>query len=112
MLCRTTRPASNRQGCNRGRLRVIRAQGWKWAAEQGEEAERAAKAASHSDKGEKAFMNRYAFGSVVLALSCLGASPVFAQDKPCFESRKGASELTPHKLQDGVPSVKCSPKTG
>jgi len=57
-------------------------------------------------------MNRYAFGSAVLALSCLAATPVFAEDKPCFESRKGASELTPHKIQDGLPSVKCSPKTG
>ena len=57
-------------------------------------------------------MNRYAFGSAVLALSCLAATPVFAEDKPCFESRKGASELTSHKIQDGLPSVKCSPKTG
>src|SRR3972149_10429502 len=57
-------------------------------------------------------MNRYAFGSVVLALSCLAVSPVFAEDNPCFESRKSASELTPHKIRDGLPSVKCSPKTG
>src|SRR4030067_717355 len=57
-------------------------------------------------------MNRYAFGSVVLALSCLAVSPALAQDQPCFESRKDASELTPHKIQDGLPSVKCSPKTG
>ena len=57
-------------------------------------------------------MHRYAFGSMVLALSCLAATPVFAEDKPCFESRKDASELTPHKIRDGLPSVKCSPKTG
>jgi len=57
-------------------------------------------------------MNRYAFGSLVLALSCLAAAPVLAEDKTCFENRKGASELTPHKLQNGLPSVKCSPKTG
>jgi hypothetical protein len=31
---------------------VIRTQGWKWAAEQGEEVERADKAASRSGKGE------------------------------------------------------------
>src|SRR4030067_3780676 len=57
-------------------------------------------------------MNRYAFVSVVLALSCLAVSPALAEDQPCFESRKDASELTPNKIQDGLPSVKCSPKTG
>ena len=57
-------------------------------------------------------MNRYALSGVVLALSCLAASSVFAEEEPCFESRKGASELTPHKIQEGLPSVKCSPKTG
>lgn len=57
-------------------------------------------------------MNKYAFNKLVLALFCLAASAVFAEDKPCFESRKGASELTPHKIQDGLPSVNCSPRTG
>lgn len=57
-------------------------------------------------------MNKYTFGSMVLALSCLAAAPVLAADKTCFESRKDASELTPHQLQDGRPSVKCSAKTG
>ena len=60
----------------------------------------------------KAPVNKYAFGRVVLALFCLAASLVFAEDKPCFESRKGASELTPQKIKDCVPNVKCSPKTG
>src|SRR3989337_1790001 len=50
---RLTEPASNRQGCSRGRFRVIRAQGWKWATEQGQAAALAAKAASRSDNGEK-----------------------------------------------------------
>lgn len=57
-------------------------------------------------------MNRYAFSGLVLALFCLAASPLFGEDKPCFESRKGASELTPHKMHNGVPSIKCSPKSG
>ena len=30
----------------------------------------------------------------------------------CFESRKGASESVPILLENGLPSIKCSPKTG
>src|SRR5665647_3709889 len=95
-----TEPASNRQGWNRGRVRAIRTQRWTRAAGQGAAAARAAKAAARSGKGEQAFMNKYAFGNAVLALSCLAASPVLAEDKPCFESRKDASELMAHKLPD------------
>ncbi len=57
-------------------------------------------------------MNNYSFGNMILVIACLAAVPVLAADKPCFESRKDASEVTPHKLKDGLPSVKCSPKTG
>ncbi|MBI4290364.1 MAG: hypothetical protein HY661_02650 [Betaproteobacteria bacterium] len=57
-------------------------------------------------------MNTHASSTLVLALFCLAAAPVFAEGKPCFESRKDASEVTPRKMQDGVPSEKCSPKTG
>ncbi|OGA47185.1 MAG: hypothetical protein A3G25_21055 [Betaproteobacteria bacterium RIFCSPLOWO2_12_FULL_63_13] len=57
-------------------------------------------------------MNRYALNALAVTLVCLAASAVSAEDKPCFESRKGASEVTPHKLPNGVPSVKCSPTTG
>jgi len=31
--------------------------------------------------------------------------------KPCFESRKGASEISPTEIKKGQPSIKCSPKT-
>ncbi len=30
----------------------------------------------------------------------------------CFESRKGASEITQRDIKPGWPNVKCSPKTG
>ena len=57
-------------------------------------------------------MNKYTFGSMILALFCLVAEPVLAADITCFESRKDASELTVHPLSNGLPSEKCSPKTG
>ncbi len=57
-------------------------------------------------------MNKCTFARVLLALCCLAVTPTFAADKSCFESRKDASELTPHPLPNGLPSVKCSPKTG
>lgn len=57
-------------------------------------------------------MRKYAFASTILAFLWIGFSFAFAEDVPCFESRKGASEVTPRLLKDGLPSVKCSPKTG
>lgn len=57
-------------------------------------------------------MNKTALTGVILALWTLALAPVWAADSSCFESRKSASELTPHKLPNGTPSVKCSPKTG
>jgi len=57
-------------------------------------------------------MNTGAFHKLALALLCLAASSVLAEDETCFESRKGASEVTPHNIHDGLPSEKCSPKTG
>src|ERR1035437_10261152 len=112
MMHRFTEPPSSRPGCNRGRVRVIRTQKWTWASEHGAPAVCPAKTVARSSKSESAFMNRYAFGSLVLALSCLAATPARAEDKTCFESRKDASELTPHKLPNGLASVKCSPRTG
>ena len=35
-----------------------------------------------------------------------------AKEVVCFESRKGASEVTQKEIQPGLPNVKCSPKTG
>jgi len=63
-------------------------------------------------EGRQALVKRYALTALAVALFWLAASSVFADDKPCFESRKDASELTPRKLGDGMPSAKCSPKTG
>lgn len=40
-----------------------------------------------------------------------GSSAEAAKEKPCFESRKDASEVTPHMTSSGQASVKCSPKT-
>ena len=39
-------------------------------------------------------------------------APAPAAETVCFESRKGASEVTKRDLQPGWPNVKCSPKTG
>ena len=44
------------------------------------------------------------------------AAPAAAASAPaevvCFESRKGATELTQRELRPGWPNVKCSPVTG
>jgi len=47
-------------------------------------------------------------------LACFwgGIAPVYAEDQTCFESRKGASEVTRRMLKEHLPNVKCSPKTG
>lgn len=53
------------------------------------------------------------------SLCCLGllwANTAVAEESAalglCFESRKGASESLPMLLENGLPSIKCSPKTG
>ena len=50
-----------------------------------------------------------ALGSV-LVTSALAQEP--AKEEVCFESRKGASEVTKREIKPGLPNVKCSPKTG
>ena len=77
-------------------------------------------------------MKRFAIPAVVLALCGAAILSVLAQDKPaggdaaaapaaaasapaeviCFESRKGATEITQHEIQPGLLNVKCSPTTG
>lgn len=39
-------------------------------------------------------------------------NPASAEDKVCFESRQGASEVTQRLLKEDLPNIKCSPKTG
>jgi hypothetical protein len=64
-------------------------------------------------------MNRLAFHTMILAFSCSMAAPATAQDtgkqeakeKVCFESRKGASEITQRELKPGLLNVRCSPTT-
>lgn len=72
-------------------------------------------------------MKKLAFHTMVLAF-CGGvmtsalaqeqkaaAQPAAAQvpqDTSCFESRKGASEVTKRDIKPGWPNVKCSPTTG
>lgn len=51
-------------------------------------------------------------GAVVLTLLLVAAAPVLAEDKVCFESRKGASEVTQRQIADGLFNVKCSTVTG
>ena len=52
-------------------------------------------------------------GAVVFVLVLLAGRSAFAQGVvTCFESRKGASEVTQHDTSKGVPNVKCSPRTG
>lgn len=50
-----------------------------------------------------------------ILLSFLVATPyTWSQDKQvtCFESRKGASEVTQSEIKPGLPNVTCSPTTG
>ncbi len=64
-------------------------------------------------------MNRIVRHALILA-TCAGFSaPGLAQDAEkkevketiCFESRKGASEVTKREIRPGLPNVKCSPTT-
>lgn len=73
-------------------------------------------------------MKRFAIPAVMLALGAAALVTVTAQDKGtdagpavaasapaevvCFESRKGATEITQVELKPGLPNVKCSPTTG
>jgi hypothetical protein len=77
-------------------------------------------------------MKRIAFPAAILALFFGVLVSVIAQDAPsrgnagaqpasapaeakaviCFESRKGATEVTQKELKPGLPNVKCSPTTG
>ena len=57
-------------------------------------------------------MKRYQIGVVILIL-LTGAGNAFSErESECFESRKGASEVTQTEVSPGLPNVKCSPKTG
>ena len=58
-------------------------------------------------------MRSKAIGTAVFVLALLAGRSAFAQDVvTCFESRKGASEVTQHDTPNGVPNVKCSARTG
>lgn len=61
-------------------------------------------------------MKTLSIRAALFALCCMASSALFAQeakpDEPCFESRKGASEITKREIKPGLPNVKCSPKTG
>ena len=58
-------------------------------------------------------MKKTIFISMLLALILAPVSSAFADDEVvCFESRKGASEVTQRKITEQLPNVKCSPKTG
>ncbi|MBK8744762.1 hypothetical protein [Propionivibrio sp.] len=65
-------------------------------------------------------MKKLVFHTVILAVCYAAATPAFAQEAAkqeaketiCFESRKGASEITKHEIKPGLPNVKCSPTTG
>lgn len=57
-------------------------------------------------------MRKFAIVSTFLACICGWIAPVYAEEQTCFESRKGASELTRRMLREELPNVKCSPKTG
>ena len=60
---------------------------------------------------------RFALPAMILAVLCGMAATALAQDaekkdEVCFESRKGASEITKREIKPGLPNVKCSPTTG
>jgi len=73
-------------------------------------------------------MKKLAFPTMILAFCCGMMTSALAQDSKaaaaqapaaqppqdtvCFESRKGASEVTKRDIKPGWPNVKCSPKTG
>ena len=61
-------------------------------------------------------MNKFNLGTLkmflVAGVVMLGAPGAFSEEVVCFESRKGASEVTKKDISEGWPNVKCSPKTG
>ena len=73
-------------------------------------------------------MKKPAFHTMILAFCCGVMTSALAQEQKvaaaqapaaqppqetvCFESRKGASEITKRDIKPGWPNVKCSPKTG
>jgi len=73
-------------------------------------------------------MRKFAFHTMILAFCCGMMTSALAQEQKaaaaqapaaqppqetvCFESRKGASEITKRDIKPGWPNVKCSPKTG
>ncbi len=57
-------------------------------------------------------MKKYAILSAVLLLWFVSLSSVRAEPAKCFESRKGAAEVTQRMIGENLPNVKCSPKTG
>jgi len=57
-------------------------------------------------------MKKLASNIMILTFCCGMISSAFSADTVCFESRKGASEVTKRDLKPGLPNVKCSPKTG
>jgi hypothetical protein len=69
-------------------------------------------------------MNKCLVNTMILALSfglllpgqaqqpAATAELIQPQEVICFESRKGASEVTQRDLKPGLPNVRCSPKTG
>jgi len=74
---------------------------------------RAAVKLLHTKLSEAAIMKKFIFNATILVFCCGLISAAFAgEDVTCFESRKGASEVTKRDLQPGLPNVKCSPKTG
>jgi hypothetical protein len=56
----------------------------------------------------------YAFSAAEQAAAPAEPAKQEAAKEPlvCFESRKGASEVTQREVQPGLPNVKCSPTTG
>ena len=65
--------------------------------------------------GEKTTMKKYklsAIAAIVFALLMATSFPALSGGKVCFESRKGASEVTQRQIAKGLPNVKCSKKTG
>jgi len=57
-------------------------------------------------------MNKHQIGILILILLTGSPAAFSEQETECFESRKGASEVTPTNVEPGWPSVKCSEETG
>jgi hypothetical protein len=57
-------------------------------------------------------MKKHHISATFLVLLMSAPFALAEEETVCFESRKGASEVTQEEVEPGLPNVKCSPRTG